>query len=100
MSAYREAWRLAWPLILSNLSIPLLGVVDTAVVGHLPSPHYLGAVSLGAVTLDVTARQVVNSIKKNVTATAGITYTLTATAAAGVVPNSSRIVTLTLLTYP
>jgi MATE family multidrug resistance protein len=53
MSAYREAWRLAWPLILSNLSIPLLGVVDTAVVGHLPSPHYLGAVSIGAVALSV-----------------------------------------------
>jgi multidrug resistance protein, MATE family len=53
MGAYREAWRLAWPLILSNLSIPLLGIVDTAVVGHLPSPHYLGAVAIGAVTLSV-----------------------------------------------
>jgi MATE family multidrug resistance protein len=53
LSAYREAWRLAWPLILSNLSIPLLGVVDTAVVGHLPSPHYLGAVAIGAVVLSV-----------------------------------------------
>jgi MATE family multidrug resistance protein len=53
MSAWREAWRLAWPLILSNLSIPLLGMVDTAVVGHLPSPHYLGAVALGAVALSV-----------------------------------------------
>ena len=53
MSAYREAWRLAWPLILSNLSIPLLGVVDTAVVGHLPSPHYLGAVAIGSLVLSV-----------------------------------------------
>ncbi|MGH6916521.1 MAG: MATE family efflux transporter, partial [Geminicoccaceae bacterium] len=53
MSACREAWRLAWPLILSNLSIPLLGIVDTAVVGHLPSPHYLGAVAIGAVVLNV-----------------------------------------------
>ncbi|HEX5077736.1 MAG TPA: MATE family efflux transporter [Geminicoccaceae bacterium] len=53
MSAYREAWRLAWPLILSNLSIPLLGIVDTAVVGHLDAPHYLGAVALGAVALSV-----------------------------------------------
>ncbi len=35
MNATRESWRLAWPLILSNLSVPLLGVVDTAVVGHL-----------------------------------------------------------------
>ena len=53
MSAYREAWRLAWPLILSNLSIPLLGIVDTAVVGHLPEPHFLGAVAIGAVAFSV-----------------------------------------------
>ncbi|HZD25219.1 MAG TPA: MATE family efflux transporter [Alphaproteobacteria bacterium] len=52
-SVYREAWRLAWPLILSNLTVPLLGIVDTAVVGHLPDPHYLGAVALGALTFNV-----------------------------------------------
>lgn len=53
MYAYRESWRLAWPLILSNLSVPLLGLVDTAVVGHLPSPDYLGAVALGSTLLSV-----------------------------------------------
>ncbi|MGI9488483.1 MAG: MATE family efflux transporter [Geminicoccaceae bacterium] len=47
-SAYADAWRLAWPLILSNVTVPLLGMVDTAVVGHLPGPHHLGAVALGA----------------------------------------------------
>jgi MATE family multidrug resistance protein len=35
-------------MILSNLSIPLVGAVDTAVVGHLPEPHFIGAVALGA----------------------------------------------------
>ncbi|EEF79084.1 MATE efflux family protein [Methylophaga thiooxydans DMS010] len=34
-------------MILANLSTPLLGMVDTAVVGHLSSPVYLGAVALG-----------------------------------------------------
>jgi multidrug resistance protein, MATE family len=53
MQAYRESWRLAWPLILSNLSVPLLGMVDTAVVGHLNSPHHLGAVALGAMVASV-----------------------------------------------
>jgi MATE family multidrug resistance protein len=53
LGAYREAWRLAWPLILSNLTVPLLGIVDTAVVGHLPQPHYLGAVAIGALVLNV-----------------------------------------------
>ena len=53
MNATRESWRLAWPLILSNLSVPLLGVVDTAVVGHLDSPRYLGGVALGALVMSV-----------------------------------------------
>ena len=53
MTAHREAWRLAWPLILSNLSLPLLGAVDTAVVGHLPEPHHLGAVAIGALIFNV-----------------------------------------------
>ena len=39
VGVHREAWRLAWPLILSNLTVPLLGIVDTAVVGHHPEPH-------------------------------------------------------------
>ena len=44
----RRAWRLAWPMVVSNLSVPLLGAVDTAVIGHLPEPHFLGAVAVGA----------------------------------------------------
>ena len=38
---------LAGPMVLSNLSIPLLGIVDTAVMGHLPSAEYVGAVAVG-----------------------------------------------------
>lgn len=53
MSAYRHCWRLAWPLILANLSVPLLGLVDTAVVGHLPGAHFLAAVALGALVMSV-----------------------------------------------
>ncbi|WP_447957167.1 MATE family efflux transporter [Vreelandella sp. EE7] len=41
-------WALAWPIILSNLTVPLLGLVDTAVDGHLPDSRYLAAVTLGA----------------------------------------------------
>ena len=39
---------LAWPIILSNLSVPLVGIVDTAVVGQLPDARYMGAVAIGA----------------------------------------------------
>ena len=45
-------WRLAGPMILSNLSIPLLGMVDSAVVGHLARPQYLGAVAVGTTLFD------------------------------------------------
>ncbi|MDX1597752.1 MAG: MATE family efflux transporter [Marinobacter sp.] len=34
--------------MLTNLTVPLLGLVDTAVLGHLESPQYLGAVAVGA----------------------------------------------------
>ncbi len=45
---HRQVWQLAWPMIISNISVPLLGLVDTAVIGHLPDPRYLGAVAIGA----------------------------------------------------
>ncbi len=41
-------WAIAAPLILSNVTVPLLGMVDTAVMGHLDNPLYLGAVAVGA----------------------------------------------------
>lgn len=39
--------KLAIPNIISNLSVPLLGVVDTALVGHLDEVYYLGALAVG-----------------------------------------------------
>ncbi len=45
---YRRVWALAWPSILADLTVPLLGAVDTAVMGHLPDPAYVGAVAVGA----------------------------------------------------
>lgn len=36
------------PIILSNISTPLLGVADTAVIGQLGEPHLIGAVALGS----------------------------------------------------
>lgn len=41
-------WRIAGPMILSASTTPLLGMVDTAVVGHLETAWYLGAVAVGA----------------------------------------------------
>ena len=47
MPTNRDVWRIAAPMILSNVSVPLLGMVDTGVTGHLESPVYLGAVAIG-----------------------------------------------------
>ena len=47
-AADKALWRLALPMIFSNITVPLLGLVDTAVVGHLDSPVYLGGVAVGA----------------------------------------------------
>ncbi|WP_439886416.1 MATE family efflux transporter [Pseudomonas sp. MBLB4123] len=45
---HRRVWALAAPMILSNLSVPLVALVDSAVVGHLPHAHQLAAVAVGA----------------------------------------------------
>lgn len=55
--ALTEAWRhaptrrrvraLAAPMVLSNFCTPLVTLVDSAVVGHLPHAHQLGAVAVG-----------------------------------------------------
>ncbi|TPE55389.1 MATE family efflux transporter [Maribrevibacterium harenarium] len=39
---------MAWPPMVSNITTPLLGLVDTAVVGHLGTAVHLGAVAIGA----------------------------------------------------
>ncbi|MEM7072724.1 MAG: MATE family efflux transporter [Pseudomonadota bacterium] len=44
----RTLWRLAWPLMISNLGAPLLGLTDSFVAGHLGSVSDFGAVILGA----------------------------------------------------
>lgn len=50
---HQRVWSLAWPMILSNITVPLLGLVDTAVIGHLPDPKYLGAVAVGAMIFSI-----------------------------------------------
>ena len=43
-----KIWALAGPVILANLSVPLLGAVDTAVIGHLDDAYNLAAVAIGS----------------------------------------------------
>jgi hypothetical protein len=82
--------------ITARLNAPMPAGVTLSVT-LAPPP---GATSLGAIALDATSRDVVTGVRRNTTATQGITYQLEATAAAGVVPNSSRTVTLTIVQAP
>lgn len=43
----RKILRLAVPSIISNITIPLLGLVDIAIVGHLGASYYIGAIAVG-----------------------------------------------------
>ena len=47
----RQILKVATPLIFSNLSVPLVGLVDNAVLGHLSSPLYLASAGLGAIIM-------------------------------------------------
>lgn len=44
----RRILNIAIPNIISNITIPLLGIVDLALVGHLDSKVYIGAIALGS----------------------------------------------------
>ncbi len=48
-----KVWSLAWPMMLANLSVPMFGLVDTAVLGHLANSHYLSAVAIGSSLLSL-----------------------------------------------
>ncbi|WP_175714007.1 MATE family efflux transporter [Burkholderia ambifaria] len=46
-ASHRRVLTLAFPIVLANLTQPILGAVDTAVAGHLDGAQYLGGVALG-----------------------------------------------------
>ena len=49
----REILKLAIPNIISNITVPLLGLVDMMLMGHLSSPAYIGAIALGGTIFSV-----------------------------------------------
>ena len=53
MSLNREILRLAVPSILANITIPLVGIVDTAIVGHLSDAAAIGGIAIGTMLFDL-----------------------------------------------
>lgn len=48
----REILRIAVPAIVSNITVPLLGLVDTAIAGHMGDASYIGAIAVGGVVFN------------------------------------------------
>ncbi|WP_062521385.1 MATE family efflux transporter [Demequina silvatica] len=48
---HRRAFALAWPAIVGNITVPLVGLVDTAMLGHFSNATNIGAVALGSTVL-------------------------------------------------
>ena len=46
-TSWRHIWRLAWPIIISNVTVPLVGAVDVAMMGRIDDPAFIGGVGLG-----------------------------------------------------
>ncbi|MBQ6203154.1 MAG: MATE family efflux transporter [Prevotella sp.] len=49
----REILHIALPSIVSNITVPLLGLVDVAITGHLGSAAYVGAIAIGGMLFNV-----------------------------------------------
>ena len=46
--SHRSVLTIAVPIMLSNVTEPLIGVVNTTVIGQLPEAHYIGAIAIGS----------------------------------------------------
>lgn len=49
----QEILRIALPSIVSNITVPLLGLVDVAITGHLGAAAYIGAIALGGMIFNL-----------------------------------------------
>ena len=45
--------KIALPAIVTNITVPLLGLVDTAIVGHMGSAAYIGAIAVGSMIFNL-----------------------------------------------
>ena len=49
----RQILQIALPSIVSNITVPLLGMIDVSIVGHMGSPVYIGAVAVGSMIFNL-----------------------------------------------
>ena len=49
----KQILHIALPSIVSNITVPLLGLVDVAITGHLGSAAYIGAIAVGGMLFNI-----------------------------------------------
>ena len=49
----RQIQQIALPSIVSNITVPLLGLIDVAIVGHMGSAAYIGAIAVGSMIFNL-----------------------------------------------
>ena len=49
----RQILNIALPAIVTNITVPLLGLVDTAIVGHMGDAAYIGAIAVGSMIFNL-----------------------------------------------
>ena len=49
----RQILKIALPSIVSNITVPLLGLVDVSIVGHLGAASYIGAIAVGGLMFNI-----------------------------------------------
>ena len=53
MTYHKQILRIAVPAIVTNITVPLLGLVDSAIVGHMGDAAYIGAVAVGSMIFNL-----------------------------------------------
>ncbi len=53
LAGHKEILRIALPAIVSNITVPLLSLIDVAIVGHLGDAAYIGAIAVGGMLFNI-----------------------------------------------
>ena len=51
-TGWRHLWSVTWPIIIANVTIPLVGAADTAMMGRLDDASFVGGVALGSLVFN------------------------------------------------
>ena len=51
-TSWQRIWSISWPVFLANITFPLVGAADTAMMGRLDDPSFVGGAALGSLVFN------------------------------------------------